>query len=88
MSKEYLLDTHVWLWSLLEPERLRKKTRALLTARRLHPLAVPHFRVGNDAAGRARDARARHQHTPSWIQDAIVQRAVSARRPSITRSCS
>ena len=32
MSKEYLLDTHVWLWSLLDPDRLRKKTRALLTA--------------------------------------------------------
>jgi len=32
LSKDYLLDTHVWLWSLLEPERLRKKTRALLSA--------------------------------------------------------
>ena len=27
---EYLLDTHVWLWSLLEPARLRKRTREVL----------------------------------------------------------
>lgn len=27
-----LLDTHVWLWSHLEPERLRKRVRAALLA--------------------------------------------------------
>ncbi len=26
-----LLDTHVWLWSLLEPERLQRKVRLLLS---------------------------------------------------------
>lgn len=40
----YLLDTHVWLWSLLEPERLRPKTRALLKDARhrlyLSPISV------------------------------------------------
>ena len=32
MSADYLLDTHVWLWALLDPSRLKKKTRALLQA--------------------------------------------------------
>lgn len=27
-----LLDTHVWLWGLLEPQRLTRKSRNLLTA--------------------------------------------------------
>jgi PIN domain nuclease of toxin-antitoxin system len=27
-----LLDTHIWLWSLLEPERLSKRVAAQLTA--------------------------------------------------------
>jgi PIN domain nuclease of toxin-antitoxin system len=29
---DYLLDTHVWLWALLDPSRLRKKTRSLLAS--------------------------------------------------------
>ncbi len=40
----YLLDTHIWLWSLLEPERLPAKVKAALTARDarlwLSPLSV------------------------------------------------
>jgi PIN domain nuclease of toxin-antitoxin system len=27
-----LLDTHIWVWSLLEPERLTERVRAALTA--------------------------------------------------------
>lgn len=30
--QEFLLDTHVWLWSLLAPDRLRKRTRTALVA--------------------------------------------------------
>lgn len=40
----YLLDTHIWLWSLLEPERLSAKVKTALTARDarlwLSPLSV------------------------------------------------
>jgi PIN domain nuclease of toxin-antitoxin system len=40
----YLLDTHIWLWSLLEPERLPAKVKAALTGRDarlwLSPLSV------------------------------------------------
>lgn len=32
MNGDYLLDTHVWLWALLDPGRLRKKTRGLLVS--------------------------------------------------------
>ena len=39
-----LLDTHIWLWSLLEPERLSPTVRSALTAdsarRWLSPLSV------------------------------------------------
>ena len=39
-----LLDTHVWLWSLLEPERLRPAVQAALadagTRRWLSPLSA------------------------------------------------
>lgn len=39
-----LLDTHIWLWSLLEPVRLRPKVVAALTAkgaeRWLSPLSI------------------------------------------------
>jgi PIN domain nuclease of toxin-antitoxin system len=30
LSGDYLLDTHVWLWALLDPTQLKKKTRGLL----------------------------------------------------------
>ena len=32
MSGDYLLDTHVWLWALLDPSQLEKKTRGLLAS--------------------------------------------------------
>ena len=32
MSGDYLLDTHVWLWALLDPSQLKKKTRGLLAS--------------------------------------------------------
>ena len=71
MSKEYLLDTHVWLWSLLEPERLRKKTRALLTAAGstlwLSPISVWETTLLAERGTLELDTNAR-----SWIQDAMA----------------
>jgi len=32
LSGDYLLDTHVWLWALLDPSQLKKKTRGLLAS--------------------------------------------------------
>ena len=71
MSKEYLLDTHVWLWSLLEPERLRKKMRALLTASGstlwLSPISVWETTLLAERGTLELDT-----DTRSWIQDAIA----------------
>jgi PIN domain nuclease of toxin-antitoxin system len=71
LSKEYLLDTHVWLWSLLEPERLRKKTRALLTAAGstlwLSPISVWETTLLAERGTLELDTDTRR-----WIQDAIA----------------
>ena len=71
MSKDYLLDTHVWLWSLLEPERLRKKTRALLTAPGstlwLSPVSIWETTVLAEDGKLELDTNPRR-----WIQDAIA----------------
>ena len=71
MSREYLLDTHVWLWSLLEPERLRKKTRALLTASGstlwLSPISVWETTLLAERGTLELDT-----DTRSWVQDAIA----------------
>jgi len=71
LSKEYLLDTHVWLWSLLEPERLRKKTRALLTASGstlwLSPISVWETTLLAERGTLELDTDTRR-----WIQDAIA----------------
>ena len=71
MSEDYLLDTHVWLWSLLEPERLRKKTRALLTAPGstlwLSPVSIWETTVLAEDGKLELDTNPRR-----WIQDAIA----------------
>ena len=71
MSKDYLLDTHVWLWSLLEPERLRKKTRALLTEPGatlwLSPVSIWETTVLAEDGKLELDTNPRR-----WIQDAIA----------------
>jgi PIN domain nuclease of toxin-antitoxin system len=71
LSREYLLDTHVWLWSLLEPERLRKKTRALLTAAGstlwLSPISVWETTLLAERGTLELDTDTRR-----WIQDAIA----------------
>ena len=44
---KYLLDTHVWIWSLVEPERLREEVREGLIAKDaalyLSPISVWEF---------------------------------------------
>jgi PIN domain nuclease of toxin-antitoxin system len=71
VSKDYLLDTHVWLWSLLEPDRLRKKTRALLSAPTstlwLSPISVWETTLLAESGKLDLDTDARH-----WIQAAIA----------------
>ena len=76
MSKEYLLDTHVWLWSLLEPDRLRKKTRALLSAPTstlwLSPISVWETTLLVERGKLELDTDARR-----WVQDAIAASGIA-----------
>lgn len=46
-----LLDTHIWLWSLLEPERLGAEVRAALQADDTELMAVTHQHLGSADAG-------------------------------------
>ncbi len=76
MSKEYLLDTHVWLWSLLDPDRLRKKTRALLTAPSstlwLSPISVWETTLLVERGRLEVDTDPRR-----WVQDALAASGIS-----------
>lgn len=75
MSKEYLLDTHVWLWSLVDPDRLRKETRALLTAPEatlwLSPISVWETTLLAERGRLELDTEARR-----WVQDALAASGV------------
>jgi PIN domain nuclease of toxin-antitoxin system len=75
LSKEYLLDTHVWLWSLVDPDRLQKKTRALLTAPEatlwLSPISVWETTLLAERGRLELDTEARR-----WIQDALAASGV------------
>jgi PIN domain nuclease of toxin-antitoxin system len=75
LSKDYLLDTHVWLWSLLEPERLRKKTRTLLTDEGstlwISPISVWETTLLAGGGTLELDTEPRR-----WIQDAIAASGV------------
>lgn len=67
-----LLDTHVWLWALLEPERLTPKVRELLTASDtelwLSPISVW------EALMLAERGRIQVQGSPSIWVDQLLQR--------------
>jgi len=71
LSKDYLLDTHVWLWSLLEPDRLRKRTRSSLTAPDaslwLSPISVWETSLLVERGRLEIDTAPRR-----WIQDALA----------------
>lgn len=67
-----LLDTHIWLWSHAEPERLTKRVAATLTAEGnqlwLSPISIWEFVL---LAERGR-VRLRDGHGPSgWVEAAL-----------------
>ena len=47
---QLLLDTHIWLWSALDPTRLSKRVKAALEDSRERALAVDDQRVGDPRA--------------------------------------
>lgn len=71
-----LLDTHIWLWALLEPERLSPKVTAVLdavgTQRWLSPLSVWEA-VTLIERGRVEVDRPADQ----WVRDALSQAPVT-----------
>lgn len=75
MKGEYLLDTHVWLWGLVDPSRLRKKTRDLLVSASstlwLSPISVWETSLLVERGHLELDTDAR-----AWIQDAIASSGV------------
>ena len=75
MNGEYLLDTHVWLWGLVDPGRLRKKARALLAAPDatlwLSPISIWETSLLVERGRLDLDTNPR-----TWIQDAIVSSGV------------
>lgn len=90
----YLLDTHIWLWSLLEPERLTKRLATVLTAEDarlwLSPLSVwealllierKRVVVDDPAERWIRDALARSpiEEAPVTYEVAFASRALKTR---------
>jgi len=75
VNSEYLLDTHVWLWGLVDPVRLRKKTRALLAAPDatlwLSPISIWETSLLVERGRLELDTGPR-----TWIQDAIASSGV------------
>lgn len=75
MRGEYLLDTHVWLWGLLDPTRLRKRTRELLGSSDatlwLSPISVWETCLLVERGRLELDTNSR-----SWIRDAIAASGV------------
>ena len=76
MKGDYLLDTHVWLWALVDPGRLRSKTCALLEQRNLKlwlsPISVWETSLLVERGRLELDADAR-----TWIQQAIASSGVA-----------
>ena len=76
MNGEYLLDTHVWLWALVDPGRLAKKAGALLAAPGttlwLSPMSIweTSLLIERGRLEVSTDAR-------TWIQDAIESSGVT-----------
>jgi PIN domain nuclease of toxin-antitoxin system len=75
LNEDYLLDTHVWLWALLEPERLKKKTRRLLTSSDvklwLSPISVWETCMLSDRGRLELDRPPR-----KWIREAIASSGI------------
>jgi PIN domain nuclease of toxin-antitoxin system len=90
----FLLDTHIWLWSLLEPERLSRRVVAALSARGvrrwLSPLSVWEALLlierGRLSVDRPADAWIREALERAPIEEAAVTREVAfASRALATR---
>ena len=68
-----LLDTHIWLWSHVEPERLAKRVAAALTGERnqlwLSPISIWEFLLlAEHGRVRVRDGTA-----PDWVEAALAR---------------
>jgi PIN domain nuclease of toxin-antitoxin system len=67
-----LLDTHIWLWSLIEPERLTRRVKAALTAETnqlwLSPISVWEFLL---LAERGRVRVQQGMSPPAWVEAAL-----------------
>jgi PIN domain nuclease of toxin-antitoxin system len=67
-----LLDTHVWIWSHTDPERLTKRVRAALTDRVnglwLSPISIWEFLL---LAERGRVQLRRGLTAPDWVEGAL-----------------
>jgi PIN domain nuclease of toxin-antitoxin system len=77
-----LLDTHIWLWSLLEPERLTPRVAAALTAESarlwLSPLSVWEALLLIERKRVVVDAPA-----DQWVREALERAPVE--EPALTR---
>jgi PIN domain nuclease of toxin-antitoxin system len=77
-----LLDTHVWLWALLEPARLADRSRHLLAAPEselwLSPISIWELLLLAERGRVHLDRPA-----PSWVERALSQRPL--REASLTR---
>ena len=88
-----LLDTHIWLWSLAEPERLTRQVAAALTDETnqlwLSPISIWEFLL---LAERRRVRVQRGMAPPAWVEaalsrapmhDAPLNREVAVRSRSV-----
>jgi PIN domain nuclease of toxin-antitoxin system len=61
-----LLDTHIWLWSLLDPRKLGRRARAAVTGRQnelwVSPIGAWELLVLAEAAGWTRRRAAQMDH--------------------------
>jgi PIN domain nuclease of toxin-antitoxin system len=66
----YLVDTHVWLWSLVEPDKLSRRARAVLSEPRnqgwLSPISVWELQILAERGRVELDDDPRR-----WVRDAV-----------------
>ncbi len=72
-----LLDTHIWLWSLLDPDRLAGRARSQLTDR-ANTLALSPVSVWEALVLSEEGRVLLHPDPWSWIRNALAVRPVRA----------
>ena len=72
-----LLDTHIWLWSLLDPDRLSGRARSQLTDR-ANTLALSPVSVWEALVLSEKGRVLLHPDPWSWIRNALAVRPVRA----------